>query len=142
MSKNTHRCVHGTFRSIGLALLGALITTTPAKAGGGIGCTATDGSAEIFISLTRQPVYAPTFASARLGTKHWVSSPQHGETELGPSQGMIEKGRFSADFADKEGGKIIISLRVDLSADDDSAGAPGTLTFEDGVARKVTCEFE
>ncbi|MCP5076252.1 MAG: hypothetical protein GY947_23520 [Rhodobacteraceae bacterium] len=127
---------------IGLAALLIQISTLFATAAGGVSCASKDGKAEISINLTRQPIYTPTFASARLGDKHWVSTPQHGETELGPSQGMIEAGRLSADFADKDVSKIIISLRVDTSAEDDDGGVPGTLTFEDGVARKVFCEFE
>lgn len=142
MSTNTHRHARGLFRTIGAALFCSVINTTSAEAGGGITCVAEDNSAEISISLTRQPIYSPTFASARLGTKQWVSNPQHGEIELGSSQGMIEADKFSADFADKDESKIIISLRVDLSGNDDGGDAPGTLTFEDGVARKVRCGFE
>ncbi|NNF77936.1 MAG: hypothetical protein HKN05_07885 [Rhizobiales bacterium] len=51
-------------------------------------------------------------------------------------------GKFSADFTDKDFIKIIISLRVDTSENKDAAAAPGTLTFEDGIAPKVFCEFE
>ncbi len=127
---------------IGLALLVVQAGITSALAAGGISCASKDGKAEISINLTRQPIYVPTFASARLGDKHWVSTPQNGETELGPSQGLIEEDKFSADFADNDIAKIIISLRVDTSDDADVGGAPGTLTFEDGVAHKVLCEFE
>lgn len=98
--------------------------------------------AEISISLTRQAIYAPSFATARLGDKEWVSAPQHGEAELGSSQGTIEADKFSADFKDKADTKIIISLRVDLSAPLSENRSPGTLTFEDGIRREVFCQFE
>ncbi len=125
-----------------MSLAFTLCYAPSARAAGGISCATKDGTAEISINLTRQPIYAPSFASARLGKKNWVSAPQHGETVLGPSQGMIEAGKFSADFADKDITKIIISLRVDTSAEEDEDGVPGTLTFEDGVPRKVFCQFE
>lgn len=142
MSKRAISQMSRSFGVIGLGLLFAQICPAAALAGGGISCASKNGKAEISISLTRQPIYAPSFATARLGDKQWVSAPQHGETELGPSQGLFEADKFSADFADKDVTKVIISLRVNLSAPEGEDGAPGTLTFEDGVPRKVFCQFE
>ncbi|MEM8652244.1 MAG: hypothetical protein AAGF54_17055, partial [Pseudomonadota bacterium] len=70
------------------------------------------------------------------------SNPQSGELELGASQGLIEKDRFSADFADVDATRIIISLRIDLTVEEEEDGFPGTLTFEDGIPREVLCQFE
>ncbi|MEM8650055.1 MAG: hypothetical protein AAGF54_05950, partial [Pseudomonadota bacterium] len=67
-----------------------------AFAAGGVGCISKAGDAEISINMGRVPIYAPSFAMARLGDKTWVSNPQSGELELGASQGLIEKDRFSA----------------------------------------------
>ncbi len=125
-----------------LAVLIFGVPITPAHAGGGISCFSKDGRAEISIALGRQPIYAPMNASARLDKKRWAGTPQDGESQLGDSQGLIEPGRFSADFVGDDIMKIIISLRVDLSKQEADDGTPGTLTFEDGVPRKVFCQFE
>lgn len=125
-----------------LALIACVAPLSAPRAGGGVSCASKDGRAEISIGLGRLPIYAPTSASARLGNKRWVGVPQHGENELGESQGLIEADKFSADFVGPDIMKIIISLRINLSGDDKEGSYPGTLTFEDGVAHKVFCEFE
>ena len=114
----------------------------PALAAGGVGCSSSNGLAEISISTSRLPIYAASSASARLADKIWMSNPQNGETELGPSQGFMEPDRFAADFTDAEVNKIIISLRINTSAKETENGYPGTLTFEDGIQRKIYCLFE
>ncbi|MEM1198157.1 MAG: hypothetical protein AAGI06_02500 [Pseudomonadota bacterium] len=118
------------------------LTTNVALSAGGIMCESKDGKVELSINFARLPIYAPSAATARLGEQRWASVPKFGETELGSSQGMIEQDRFSADFADKDTSKIIISLRVPSLAAGEDDGVPATLTFEDGVARAVLCQFE
>lgn len=123
-----------------LLILG--MTTNMSLAAGGITCASKDGRAELSVSMARLPIYTPSAITARLGKTRWASVPQFGETELGSSQGMIEQDKFSADFADKDISKIIISLRVPSLAAGEEDGVPATLTFEDGVPRAVICQFE
>ena len=140
-----HRSHKRYFKPTKLAMI-VLITafshTAQANAAGGVGCYSKAGDAEISINMGRVPIYSPSFAMARLGDKTWVSNPQSGEFELGASQGLIEKDRFSADFADVDATSIIISSRIDLTAEEEDGGVPGILTFEDGIPRKVFCQFE
>lgn len=118
------------------------LTTSAALSAGGITCASKDGQAELSINMARLPIYAPSAATARLGDKRWASVPQFGESELGPSQGLIEEDSFSADFADKDSAKIIISLRVPSLAAGTDDGVPATLTFEDSTPRAALCQFE
>ena len=129
-----------------IALLALFCTlsliTTPANASGGVFCASKDGIAEISINMGRVPIYAPTFAAARLGKKQWSSMPQPGDIELGSSQGLIRKDTLSVDFADANIEKIIITLEVNYSGEEFENGYPGTLIFEDGIKHNVFCEFE
>ena len=142
MSYRAHTHFLKAIKTIAVVLLMPFSHTSEANAAGGVGCVSKAGDAEISINMGRVPIYAPSFASARLGEKIWVTNPQSGELELGSSQGLIEEDRFSADFTDENVTKIIISLRVDFTAEEEEDGVPGTLTFEDGIPRKVLCQFE
>ena len=135
--------VRHSIRTAITAILVSTLSSVQAQAGGGISCASKDGLAEIGISLMgRSQTYAPIFASARLGDTRWSSSPQDGEMELGESVGAISEIALTADFADVNSTTTIISLRVDYSSEEHEDGFPGTLTFEDGVARKVFCSLE
>ena len=137
------RFAFGTFcRLAASSLMFIGLSTNAALSAGGITCASKDGQAELSINMARLPIYAPSAATAKLGDKRWASVPQFGEAELGSSQGLIEEDRFSADFADKDNAKIIISLRVPSLAAGTDDNVPATLTFEGGISRDVLCQFE
>lgn len=125
-------------------MLLSLGLAAPASATGGVYCISKDKQVEISVGMGRVVIYAPINAYLKYGEQEWVFDPQHGEKEIGGSQGMWGDDELSIDLADGDILKIIASLRVDYSDDeeDDEGEYPGTLTFEDGIEHSVFCSFE
>lgn len=136
-----HFSIGPTFLALVTTFACALIADS-AYASGGVSCYSSDGKANISVGMGRVPVYSPTNVSAEFGKKHWSGNAQKGDIQLGGTQGMLEEHRLAIDFADENTERIIISLRVDLTAEEGEEGVPGVLTSHGLATIKVDCQFE
>lgn len=118
------------------------LCTGVAAASGAVSCVSENEEVEILIGVGHVPIYSPIHVHARYGEVLWSTQPENGVMAIGGSQGLFEDERFAADFVDGNYEKIIISVRVDSSRENDDGSYPGTMTFEDGVPHSVQCFFE